>query len=1058
MKPILTVLFFCLISQPVWAQKTKVKTPAQTSAATSLRVSDSLFSALSWRNIGPFRGGRSAAVTGVSGKPNLFYFGATGGGVWRTQDGGRTWDNISDGYFGGSIGAIEVAPSDNNVLYVGGGEVTVRGNVSYGSGMWKSEDAGRSWKSIGLKSSRHIPRIRVHPQNPELVYAAVLGDLYQPTEERGIYRSKDGGATWQRILFVNNNTGAVDLCMDPGNPRILYASFWRVRRTPYDLSSGGAGSGLWKSTDAGDTWTELNTNEGFPKDTIGIIGVTVSAARPDRVWALIESASGGLFRSDNGGKSWVKVNEDRSLRQRAWYYTRVYADTKDEDVVYVMNVNYHKSKDGGRTFTTKNAPHGDHHDLWVAPDDPRRMIIGDDGGAQITYDGGETWSSYHNQPTGQFYRLTTDNFFPFRIYAAQQDNTSIRISHRSDGSAITDRDYEPTAGGESGFLAVDPLNPDIIYGGQYHGFLNRLDHKNKSSRSINVWPNDNMGHGAVDAKYRFQWNFPLFFSPHDPKKLYAASNHLHVSTNEGQSWQTISPDLTTNDTSRQQSSGGPITQDNTGVEYYCTIFAAAESPRVKDLLWTGSDDGLVHISRDGGANWTNVTPPTMPKWTMINSIEPDPYLDGGCYLACTAYKLGDYHPYLYRTKDYGKTWDLITEGIDKEDFTRVIRADPKRPGVLYAGTEQGVYVSFTDGQFWQKFQLNLPVVPVTDLLIRDNHLIAATQGRSLWSIDDLSPLQQLTEMPDFLGKGNLAQKDLHLFQPAPAYRMGGGSVKGSKTTGENQPNGSMIYFYLKNKPSEKDTVTLVILENNGDTIKVFSNQKLPAAWEKRGGKLTPKAGGNLFVWNMRYPDAEKFEGLVLWSYGLEGPKAMPGTYQVRISAAGKTATQSFDILPDPRSGATKQIFEQQFEFVQSVSNKISEMHRTIGYIRTLRKQLTGLSEALPAGEQYKPIRVMVSGIDSSMTRIEETFYQTKNRSPQDPLNFPVRLNDKLANLMGLNVEDDFPPTQQSQEVRDELFKQVDEQLAIWKMLREKNLPALNQLIRDSGVDVIRLKE
>jgi photosystem II stability/assembly factor-like uncharacterized protein len=1061
----LTFLSFCLLLQmPLFAQKGKPAAAAapETAVRPATAVSESLLGSLQWRNIGPFRGGRSAAVTGVAGKPNLFYFGGTGGGVWRTTDGGRSWENISDGFFGGSIGAIEVAPSDHNVIYVGGGECTVRGNVSAGTGMWKSEDAGRSWKSIGLKNSRHIPRLRVHPSNPDIVYAAVLGDLFKSSDERGVYRSKDGGKSWQRVHFVSNDVGAVDISMDPTNPRILYAAFWRVRRSPHDLSSGGQGSGMWKSTDGGDTWTELTANEGLPKDTIGIIGLAVSAVRPDRVFAIIESQTGGVFRSDNGGKTWAKVNEDRALRQRAWYYTRIYTDTHDEDVVYVVNVAYHKSKDGGKTFQSKYAPHGDHHDLWVAPEDPKRLIIGDDGGAQVSYDGGDTWSTYHNQPTAQFYRVTTDNAFPFRIYAAQQDNSSVRIAHRTDGYAITDRDFEPTAGGESGHIAIDPLNNDIAYGGEYHGFLSRVDHKNRTQRAINVWPEDNMGHGAEDAKYRFQWNFPVFFSPHDPKKLYVASNQLHLSTNEGQSWTTISPDLTTNDKSRQRASGGPITKDNTGVEYYCTIFAAAESPRVKDLIWTGSDDGLVQLSRDGGKTWNNVTPPDLPKWTMVNSLEIDPHSDGGCYLACTAYKLGDYRPYLYRTKDYGKTWAKITDGIGSEDFTRVVRADPKRPGILYAGTEQGMYISFNDGRNWQKFQQNLPIVPITDLVIKENHLIAATQGRALWSIDDLSPVQQIAEAPDFMSKGDLSQKAMHLFKPAPAYRMGGASAKDSKLSGENHPNGSMIHFYLKNKPGDKDTVTLAILEADGDTVRVFSSlynkpESLKGKPTRLGGLGEMKAGGNLFLWNMRYPDAEKFDGMVLWSYDLEGPKAVPGSYIARLSAAGKTEEQRFDILPDPRNGTTPQVFAQQFEFVQSVGNKLSELHRAVRDIRQLRGQVKALSADLPQGEAHKAIRDFAARMDSTMTGVEEAIYQTKNRSSQDPLNFPVRLNDKLANLMGLNVGGDFPPTQQSLEVRGYLFGLADAELAKWKALRERELPELNRLVRASGLDFIRLK-
>lgn len=1018
-------------------------------------VDPSLLSSSSWRNIGPFRGGRSAAVTGVAGKPDLFYFGGTGGGVWRTQDGGRTWENISDGFFGGSIGAIEVAPSDHNVIYAGGGECTVRGNVSYGSGMWKSEDAGRTWKSAGLPESRHIPRVRIHPHNPDIVYAAVLGDLFKSSRERGVYRSTNGGKSWEKVLFVNPDAGAVDLAMDPSNPRILYASFWRVRRTPYDFSSGGSGSGIWKSTDSGDTWTEITANEGLPKDTIGIVGLAVSPVKSDRVFAIVESQSGGVFRSDDAGKTWIKVNEDRALRQRAWYYSRIYADPEDADVVYVMNVAYHKSKDGGRTFQSRYAPHGDHHDLWIAPENPKRMIIGDDGGAQITYDGGNTWSTYHNQPTAQFYRITTDNAFPFNIYAAQQDNSSVRIAHRSDDGAITERHWEPSAGGESATMAVDPLNNDIVYGGEYHGLLTRVDHKNRTTRAINVWPEDNMGHGAEDARFRFQWNYPVFFSPHDPRKLYVASNHLHVSTNEGQSWTTISPDLTTNDKSRQKSSGGPITKDNTSVEYYCTIFAAAESPRVKDLLWTGSDDGLVHVSRDGGKNWTNVTPPGLPAWTMINSLEPDPHNDGGCYLACTAYKLGDYRPFLFKTKDYGKTWTKITDGISVDHFTRVIRADRSVQGILYAGTEQGMYISFNDGADWQSFQLNLPVVPVTDLVIKDNHLLAATQGRSIWSVDDLSVLQQIVAR-----KPETASE--FLFKPAPAFRMGGGASKGSKTAGENHPNGVLIHFLLRDKPAEKDTVTLTILENDGDTVRVFStvfNKPGASPQKPLFGPLNDlKAGANLFVWNMRYPDAEKFDGMILWSYDLEGPKAVPGVYKVRLTAAGKTIEESFEILRDPRTNVSDEHFTAQFSFVQSVGAKLTEAHRAIREIRSVRSKLQSLKSELPAGNSAKEITALISAIDSSMTKVEEAIYQTKSRSSQDPLNFPVRLNDKLANLMGLNVNGDFPPTSQSLEVRDYLFKLTDEQLNSWKSLKLQDIPRLNQLIRTSGIDFINIKQ
>lgn len=996
-----------------------------------------------WRQLGPFRGGRSAAVTGVKNHPNLFYFGGTGGGVWRTNDGGRSWECISDGFFGGSIGSIAVAPSDPNVLYAGGGEVTVRGNVSSGSGAWKSEDAGRTWKAAGLKNSRHIPRICVHPNQPDWVYAAVLGDIYKDSPDRGVYRSKDGGRTWDKVLYINEAVGATDLCMDPTNPRILYAGTWRVRRTPHSLSSGGDGSGLWKSSDGGDTWTELTRNEGLPQDTLGITGITVSPVRPDRLWAIIESKTGGVFRSDNAGKTWTKVNEDRNLRQRAWYYTRIYADTKDEETVYVLNVAYHRSKDGGKTFTSKYAPHGDHHDLWIAPEDPKRMIIGDDGGAQISYDGGDTWSTYHNQPTAQFYRVTTDNHFPFRIYGAQQDNSSVRMDHRSSGGDLNERNYESTAGGESGHIVADPLHPDIVYGGEYHGFLSRVDHKNGTYRAVNVWPEDNMGHGAEDARYRFQWNFPLFFSPHQPNKLYACSNHLHVTENEGQSWTTISPDLTTNDKSRQKSSGGPITQDNTGVEYYCTIFAAAESPRVPGLLWTGSDDGLVHISRDGGASWKNVTPPTLPKWALINSVEPDPHSDGGCYFAATCYKSGDYRPYLFYTNDYGATWQQINKGIDAEHFTRVIRADPTVKGLLFAGTEQGIYCSTDNGASWQSMQLNLPVVPVTDMTIKENTLIAATQGRSMWMIDDLAPVQEWAKKQEPAGK-------MHLFTPGSAWRMKGYAGNKSKLSGENHPNGVLVHFWLKDSPAAKDTITLTFRDEAGAVIRRFSTHNDRA-------KLKVAKGGNRFVWDMRYPPAEKFEGMILWSYDLEGPKVIPGRYSAELSGPAGTQTASFTILADKRSPATSADFAAQLEFVQSVSQKLTTAHRAIKGIRELRPKIAELKELTKGAPQSSALYQQLVQTDSVMTDIEKALYQTQNKSNQDPLNFPVRLNDKLANLMGLNVQDDFPPTRQSQEVRALLFQQTDAQLERWEAIKNRDIPLINQMVRASGVDILRIK-
>jgi len=680
---------------------------------SSTKYSEDYYKATEWRNIGPFRGGRSAAVTGVAGKANLFYFGSTGGGVWRTTDAGNTFENISDGFFGGSVGSVAVSEWDNNVIYVGNGEKTVRGNVSSGDGIWKSVNAGKTWEPMGLKNARHIPRVRIHPKNPDIVFAGVLGDLYKSTEERGVYKSVDGGKTWNKKLFANKDAGVVDLIIDPNNSRVLYATTWNIRRTPYSLSSGGDGSALWKSTDEGETWTNISTNKGLPGGIWGISGVTVSPVNSDIVWALIENEKGGVYKSTDAGKTWKLINNERKLRQRAWYYTRLYADTQDEDILYVLNVRYHKSTDGGKTYKTFNAPHGDHHDLWIAPEDNQRMIIGDDGGAQVSFDAGINWSTYKNQPTSQFYRVTTDNHFPYRIYGAQQDNSTVRIAHRTQGRFIGESDWESTAGGESAHLAIDPTNNDIVYGGSYGGLLTRQNHTTGETRAINVWPDDPMGHGAEDFKYRFQWNFPIMFSPNHKNKLYAASNHLHMTTNEGQSWKIISPDLTRNDPSTLKSSGGPITKDNTGVEYYATIFAVNESRQEDGLIWTGSDDGLVHVTKDGGKNWTNVTPKKMPEWMMVNCIEIDPFTKGGAYIVGTKYKSGDYLPYVYKTENYGKSWKLITNGIGPEDFTRALRADPKRKGLLYAGTERGMYISFDDGNNWKKFQLNLPTTGET---------------------------------------------------------------------------------------------------------------------------------------------------------------------------------------------------------------------------------------------------------------------------------------------------------------------------------------------------------
>jgi photosystem II stability/assembly factor-like uncharacterized protein len=1030
----LSVIFLSI--QNINAQSKKSKKLKTTNYSSKLHES------VKYRSIGPFRGGRSAAVVGVANQPKLFYFGATGGGVWKTVDGGITYENISDGYFGGSIGSVAVAASDPNVIYVGGGEVTVRGNVSSGKGIWKSVDAGKTWTYSGLPNSRHIPRIVVHPKNPDIVYAAVMGDLYKPNKDRGVYKSINGGKSWKKVLFSNPQAGAVELLMDPANPRHLYAATWRVQRTPYSLSSGGKGSALWKSTDSGSSWKEISKNKGFAQGTLGIMGITVSPINSNRIWSIVENKEkGGVYRSDDGGTTWEHVNDSRSLRQRAWYYSKIYADTQDEDMVYVMNVSYHKSTDGGATFESHNAPHGDHHDLWIAPEDNQRMIIADDGGAQVSYDGGSTWSTYFNQPTAQFYRVTTDNAFPYRIYVAQQDNSTIRIRHRSSGSSIGEKDWESTAGGESAHIAIDPLNNEIVYGGSYDGFLTRVNHEKKSIRGINVWPDNPMGHGAEGMKYRFQWNFPIIFSKHNPKRLYTFSNQVHLTENEGQEWKIISPDLTRNDPAKLKSSGGPITQDNTSVEYYCTIFAANESPLKEGLLWVGSDDGLIHLTQDGGKTWDNITPKQLPEWTMINSIEPSPFDPGTCYVAGTRYKHGDYSPYLYKTTDYGVTWKTITNGIAQEDFTRVVRSDLSQKGLLYAGTENGMYISYDDGASWKSFQKNLPIVPITDLTVKDNSLIVATQGRSLWMIDDLTVLHQL--------KSISTEAKTILFEPKYSYRTRGRGGKTSLTDGTNLPNGVIIHYYLKNYDVEKDVVELQLKQQDGTLIKSYSTQD-----DKN--KLDVKKGGNQFVWNTRYEGAEKLKGMIFWSASFSGAKAVPGDYKVSLIVNGKEQEQSFTILPDPRSESSVSDMQKQFDFVNKVNQTVDGAHKAIKNIRAVNKKLKDFVQQNKIDSTATALIEQAEKIQKSLTQIEETLYQTQNRSNQDPLNFPIRLTNKLGHLNRLITIDDFPPTAQDNAVRLELTAEVDITMQAYKKIIDEDIIEFNKAFKKQKRDYLSI--
>ena len=1030
-----------------------------------LSYNENLYNSIDYRLIGPFRGGRAGTVSGVVGDDNTYYMGTAGGGVWKTTDAGNTWKSISDGYFGGSIGSIAVSESDPNVIYVGEGEQTLRGNVSSGKGAWKSMDAGETWEFIGLPNSEHVSRIRIHPSNPDVLYVGVIGNLWKPNKERGLYKSIDGGKNWKKILFVSDKAGVGDVIIDPNNSRIIYASTWQMKRNGYRMDSGGPDSKIFRSFDEGTTWEDISTFKGLPNFPWGIVGLAISPLNSKRIWAMIEAKNGGLFRSDDGGNNWSKINSNRSLRQRAWYYTRIYADTENEDKIYVLNVSYGVSSDGGKTFKLKNAPHGDHHDLWIDPNNNMRMIIADDGGAQISNDGGNNWSTYYNQPTAQFYRVTTDNSFPYRIYGAQQDNSTIRIKNRTSSSSISDKDWESTAGGESAHLAPDPLNNDIVYGGTYKGYMMRMDHSTNQIRSVNIWPDNPAGSGAEVMKYRFNWNFPVMFSPNDLNKLYAGSNYLHVTTNEGQTWNTISGDLTRNLPETIESSGGLITQDNTGAEFYANIFAIAESEIENNVIWVGSDDGLIHVSKDAGQTWENVTPPeTMsPKLNMINSIDISLFKKGKAYVAATSYKFGDYNPYLYKTEDYGKNWTLITNGIKSNYYTRVIRSDKKREGLLYSGTEWGMYISFDDGNSWKPFQLNLPITSIRDLKIKDNDLIVATHGRSFWIIDDLTPLHQLND--------DVLFSESYLYKPDISYRIqqsGGWGRSNNLLNGVNHPNGVIINYTLK-EFNENDYVKIDIIDNNNNLVRSFTNnkEKLLSSLQKpvlsntndieyalSGNNiksLSPKSGGNKLIWDMRYPGFKSFDGMILYSSPNVGPKAVPGTYKVRLTYNNEVMSQDFEILKDQRLSNTENDYLEQFNFLISVRDQVSIANQTIIDIRKIKKDLQYI---IDKSSDKKQLLSLINEFSNKLSVIENKIHMTKNQSRQDPLNYGIRINNRLAFLMADSQRGDFPPTDQSIEFFNVIKEELNYELASFNKVLNTYVSQINNMIEDNNIKFI----
>lgn len=1057
---ILTCFFLALIffQGPILPQGT-VEAAETLQKETS--INPEAYQALRWRYIGPYRGGRVTAVTGVAQKPLVFYMGATGGGVWKSEDAGLTWVNISDGFFKtGSVGAIAVAESDPNIIYVGMGEAPIRGNVSHGDGIYKSTDGGKTWVHVGLEDTSQISRIRIHPQNPDLIYVAALGHVYGPNEQRGVFRSRDGGKTWEKTLYRNNRTGAIDLILDPTNPRIIYAALWEAYRTPYSLVSGGPGSGLFKSTDGGDTWEELTTKPGMPGGIIGKIGVTVSPVKPERVWAIVEAEEGGVFRSDNGGQSWQRLNSDRRLRQRAWYYSRIYAHPRDPDTVFVLNTAFYKSIDGGANYSVIRTPHGDNHDLWINPVNPEIMVNGNDGGACVSLNGGLSWSSLYNQPTAQFYHVTCDNNFPYRVLGAQQDNTTVRIASRTGGAGIYSTDWEPVGGGESGHVVARPDNPEIVYAGSYGGYITRWDGRTKTARVINPWPDNPIGWAAGDLKYRFQWTAPILVSRFDPNVLYHAAQVLFRSTNEGQSWQIISPDLTTNDKTKQGPSGGPITKDNTSVEYYCTIFALAESYHDPNILWAGTDDGLVHITRDGGKTWQNITPKELAPWSLISMIEVSTFNPGTAYLAVDRHELDDFRPYIYKTDDFGKTWKKISGGLPPHSFVRVVREDPKRRGLLYAGTETGVFVSFDDGSTWQSLQLNLPIVPVHDLCVKDDDLVAATHGRSFWILDDLTPLHQLTP--------EITKAPYHLFKPRDAYRLARGGGFGSGEAGENPPWGTTIFYYLREKPQKP--VYLDFLDANGNLICSFSSQ--PPASEEKDEKekrlfraspvVSAEKGLNRFVWDMRLLPARAVPGAVIWAGTLAGPVVPPGIYQVRMRVGEEALTQKWEWKIDPRIDSSVGELKEQFNLLVQIRDKLDEVNRAIIKLRSLRKQLedfilklqTKSEESRELTSELKGHISMATRILNDLKEVEEVLIQPKSQAPQDPLNYPIRLDNRLAALASVVAGVDSRPTDQSYELFQELKAEAERELARLERILKEQVGAFNQKIRESGLGPI----
>ncbi len=1065
----------------VFAAPTAKAPPNAPQASAPVAAAATPLEGLKYRLVGPFRGGRATGVAGVAGDPTTFYFGAASGGVWKTTDAGMTWKPLWDNFPEASqaVGAIAVARSDPKTIYVGTGETNIRGNVVMGNGLYKSVDAGKTWTFSGLRDSQVIGRIIVDPKDAKVVFVAALGHLFGDSDERGIFKSSDGGATWKKVLFVDSKTGGVDVQFDPNNPKVLYAGMWQVHRKPWIMESGGPGGGLYKSTDGGETWTRLSGG-GLPEGLLGRINVAPTSD-PNRIYAMIEAKKGGLYRTDDGGKSWKLINDKNDFRQRAWYFNTVIADPKTPDTVYVMNTSAYRSTNGGKTFKSLHTRHGDDHELWIDPTDPRHMINSNDGGGEVSLDNGETWSAIDNQPTAQFYHIADDDQFPFRLYGSQQDNSTVDIATAGRSGGVGVADWFQVAGGESGYVVPDPTNPDIVYAGSYDADITRYDHRTNIARQITPWPRNIMGWAPKDEKYRFQWTSPIMMSKFAPHTLYFGAQVLFRSNDEGQSWTIISPDLTRNDKSKQESSGGPLTKDNTSIETYDTIFSVAESPVQKDLIWVGSDDGLIHLTRDGGAHWDDITPKAMPEWATVDMISPDPHTPGTAYVAADRHRLDDSAPYAFRTEDFGKSWTSISNGIAPDAYVHVVRADPARKGLLYAGTERGVYVSYDDGGRWAPLQLNLPKAPVHDLLIHGDSLAVATHGRAFWMIDDLSPVRQWSD--------EVTREKAHLFQPAPANHTVFGTRGGELPygLGANPPSGAVIYYNLspqvgtarpapdakddadkKDKKHEVDPldarIKLEILDADGHVVRSFPDPIAPAKPKPAPGSATtseaksepepedneedegPKptklphlAGLNSFVWDMRFANAVAIPHSPLWAGSVRGPRALPGNYQVRLTVDGVSQTQPLVIQPDPRNTATPEALRKQFELHAAVNAELTTVNEAVLDLRVQRARVEAAGKASPAKA------AAADDLVRRMTEIEEALVQPRAHASEDALNYPVRLNNMVAALASDVDEGDAAPTDQDVAMFAELKGECDQQLAAWEQIRAKDLPAFDHM-------------